>query len=414
MKESGFGDMAQEIASKQLLFYLKDIEHEQLENWQKSSGLNLFEMALIQPTYGPPTPVCGAPSPIQWNTVNSETKITKLIESEDRKSIYAIAQTDELGINHKIINYSPEKESWENIGSSIKGQISELAFIDNQIYISVLIPEEKFPHQILKLNGRKWEKVAHFDGNIISIQTFENKLYVLGNFNKVSDTISSRFVVIDANSIQPFQAIGLKPMYFDGIKSSETALFLTNYSGVYKFKNDTINYLTDIRYFNYITDFTIDAVMDTFYLSSMSISGFNKYYDNQEHTVHNNNMMASKSYPYQSIDYTKSKVMNGNIIIAGDFRSSTLKPQINDNRQLVHCADTNSLHWYGEGLLYYQDQTFYPILKEGIVLDLVQLNNQIYILKNDGSIAFADIESIEKEVVDLRERGIVNENKFKE
>lgn len=399
MKESGNGKIAQEIAESQLLFYLNDINHPQLENWQKSSGFSLFELALIQPTYGPPTPVCGSPTPIPWKEIErKDSYITKIVESNYENLIYGIAEADQLGLNHKIVSYSPEHKEWTDIGSPIKGQILDLLFIDQQIYISVLLPEENFPHQILKMNGEKWEKIAHFDGSIKSIQAFQNKLYVLGNFKKVNDSIHSSLVVIDANSIHSFSPIGIKNNAFDHIKASETALFLTSYGGIYKFKNDTITYLSGIKYYHYLTEFTTEAVEDTFYVSAVNIPGFNKYFDSQEHTVHNNNVLRGRATPYYGVNITQTSKIKGNMYVSGDFKSSTLRPQINDNRQLVHCEDTASLHWYGEGLMIQSNQTFYPILNEGVVLNYIQLNNRIYILKNDGSIHYAELGLIEKEI----------------
>lgn len=405
MKENGLGQVAQEIAAHQLLSYLKDIEHAQLIPWQKSSGLSLFELALIQPTYGPPTPVCAAPSPIQWNKVNAEGfKITQLIEGDEDNSLYGISQLDDFGLKHEIKRYSLANESWTSIGNEINGQILEHAFCNNQMFISVFLPNEEFPHQLLKLNRKKWEKVAHFDGSVISIQAFKNKLYVLGNFKKTNDSIHSSLVVIDENSIQPFTAVGLVNRSFDDMKSSETALFLRSNGGVFKFQNDTLQQMSHIQYYGYFTSMTLSALDDTLYVSSPNIPGYNKYFNNLEHPIPLNNMMSGRDYPYHAVHFAKSKMINGNMVIAGDFRSSTLIPQINDNRKLVHCADIASLHWYGEGLIFHKNQKFYPILNEGIVLDFVELYNRIYILKGDGSICFAEVGDIEREVGKLEER----------
>ncbi len=403
LKENGLGNVAQEIAENQLLFYLNDIQCAQLTVWQESCGLTLFELALIQPTYGPPTPVCGSPSPTQWNKVPTENaRIKQLFEGDNDNFIYGISELNELGLNHEIKKYSSSSKSWTSIGFSIPGQILDLVFSNNQTFISVLLPNEKYPHQILKLNGQKWDKVAHFNGSIQSIQSFENKLYVLGNFNKVNDSISSNIVVIAGKSILPFNPKGLNSRSFDHIKSSKTALFLLNNGWIYQFKNDSIIYLNYIQYYNYFTGLSLDAVEDTLYVSSIGIAGYNKYFDKVEQTFHMNNEIRGQDYPYHSINFTKSRMINGNMIIAGDFKTSTLIPQINDNRVLVHCEDSLSSHWYGEGLIFHQDETFYPILNEGIVIDFVQLNDEIYILKSDGEISYATLGLLNYDPIGIR------------
>jgi len=387
------------------LAYLKDIEHPQLNPWQKTSGLSLFELALIQPTYGPPSFVCATPVPVEWNKVTKEgSRITQLVEGENDNFIYGISELDDYGLKHEIKRYSAETQLWTSFGNQINGQILELVFCNNQMFVSVFLPAEKYPHQLLKLNRKKWEKIAHFDGNVTSIQSFQNKLYILGNFKRTSDSIVSNFVVVDGNSIEPFNAVGFMGRAFDHIKSSETALFLTNNGGVFKFKNDSINYLTGIKYYHYVKDFIVDAIEDTFLVSSVSLGGYNKYFDDLEHSYSINNMLMGKVQPYNVANFTKSKMINGNMIIAGDFRSSTMINQINDNRKLVKCADTVAIHWYGEGLLYQQEQMFYPVLNEGIVLDFVELDNRIYILKDDGSISCAELDEIEEEVGRLKAR----------
>ena len=93
------------------------------------------------------------------------------------------------------------------------------------------------------------------------------------------------------------------------------------------------------------------------------------------------------------------------MLISGDFKTSTLIPQVNDERHLVQCPDEQCAHWYGEGLLYAYKNMHYPILSEGIVLDFVQLKDDLYVLQNDGSMVFANINTIEKEITKLRERG---------
>lgn len=405
MKESGYEQMAQDIAASQLLAYLGEIEHPQLLAWQKESGLTLFELALIQPTYGPPIPVCASPSPVKWKDVLSENeRIIKLFEGHRNSGFYALAQSDDYGLNHEILQFTPETHKWKRIGTPIYGQITGFNFIKNELFITAFLVNEEYPLQILKLKGKKWEKVAHFNGNIQNVEVFENKLYVLGNFNAVNGKMTSNFVVIDDENVQSFQGVGLVNTAFDQIKASEKALFLTSYGSVFKFQNDTIHRLSHIQYYNYFTSMTLDAHEDTLYVSSPSISGYNKYFQAQGHSVYMINMMQGRNYPYHAINFTKSKMVKGRMLIAGDFRASTLIPQVNDERYLVDCDNPNSHHWYGEGLVIQFGQNFYPILNDGIVLDFVELNNQLYILKKDGSISFADLNQIEDEILKLKKR----------
>jgi antitoxin component YwqK of YwqJK toxin-antitoxin module len=63
MQTSGDSALATSIATSENFDYVKEIENPGLFAWQKQSGLTVEELALIQPTYGPPPvpgPVCGA------------------------------------------------------------------------------------------------------------------------------------------------------------------------------------------------------------------------------------------------------------------------------------------------------------------------------------------------------------------
>lgn len=406
LKENRLGNVAQEIADSQLLFFLNDIEHSGLNRWQKDCGFSFFELALIQPTYGPAIPICATPSPIKWKDVAAKGEgISQLFKSENEHFIYGISRLDELGLKHEIKRFSAKNQLWKSIGSKIKGEILDLAVCDDKIYISVVLPEEYFPHQLLILKGNKWEKAAHFDGHINALQAHKNKLYVLGNFKKTNDTIPGNFIVLEDNNIQSFDAFGLKNIPFDHMTSSKTALYLMSYGSVYRVKNDTIHYLSQMQYYQYMKHMTLDAIGDTLYVSSLSIPGYNKYFNNREHPFHIGNMLYGQDYPYRSIHFTKSKMINGQMMVAGDFGTSTLTPQINDERYLVQCTDSASKHWYGEGLLYQKGHMYFPILEQGIVVDFVQLNDVLYILKKDGSMSYAGLGVIEKQIMQLKKKG---------
>jgi len=400
LKENGLGNVANDIAKNQLLAYVDEIEHIQLNTWQKTCGFSMFELALIQPTYGPPIPVCAAESPIDWQTVTVNSKITHLFNGINN-TIYGISQLDEGGLQQEIVSFNDTTLEWKSFGPQLSGQFLDLVFCKDVLYVSVFLPFEKFPHQLLRLNDGKWDKVAHFNGSISAMEVLQNKLYVKGNFNKVDDLLNTSFVVIDGSAIKTFSAIGLTHTSFDHMKASETTLFLTYGGAVYKFKNDTIKYLTSIQYYSYIPSINLDALADTLYVSSISIQGYNKYYDKSEHPFYMNIMLYGHDYPYSSVFFTQSKKVNGNMLVAGDFKTSTLMPQINDERVLIPCAEKESAHWYGEGLLYEYGKKYYPILNKGIVLDFVQLNDRIYILKNDGSICFSELKEIDKEISSL-------------
>jgi hypothetical protein len=400
LKENGLGNVAHNIAKNQLLAYVDEIKHVQLNTWQKTCGLSMFELALIQPTYGPPIPVCAAESPIEWQTVTVNSKITHLFNGINA-TIYGISQLDESGLQQEIVSFNETTLEWKSFGPQLSGQFLDLVFCKDVLYVSVFLPFEKYPHQLLRLIDGKWDKVAHFNGSVSAMEVLHNKLYVKGNFNKVDDRIQSNFVVIDGSTIKTFAAIGLTHTSFDHMKASETALFLTSGGAVYKFKNDTIQFLTSIQYYNYMPSISLDALADTLYVSSMGIQGYNKYYDKAEHPVYMNNTLFGHDYPYRSVFFTQCKKVNGNMLVAGDFKTSTLMPQVNDERVLTPCPEAKSAHWYGEGLLYEYEKKYYPILDKGIVLDFVQLNDRIYILKNDGSICFSDLKDIDKEIVSL-------------
>lgn len=403
LKENGFEDVAQEIAENYLLSYLADIEHPHLTAWLKTCGLTLFELALIQPTYGPPRMVCAAPSPIKWNGLQADNSgITKLFQNDDKTSFYALHQLDEFGLRQEVKSYSSITQQWSIIGSEVSGEILDLTVHKEQIYISVILPEEDYPHQLLKLSDTKWKKVAHFNGSIISIQSFQEKLYVLGNFKQVNSVIATSLLVIDNKSLQAFNPLGvISTRSFDLMKSSETALFLTGRGGIYNYKNDSLNYLRSIQYYSDITNITLDAIHDTLFVTSLNTSGYTKYFYKSEQAFYINNLLYAQNYPYGAAHFTKTKMINGKMVIAGDFKTSTLTTQVNDERQLIKCKESESSHWYGEGLLYEYDRMHYPILEKGIVLDFVHINDQIYILKKDGSISFANINAIEEQIIEL-------------
>jgi Secretion system C-terminal sorting domain len=52
MQQTGADDIAKEIKQSQNYSFLKDISHSKLLNWVTNSGLNINELAMIQPTYG--------------------------------------------------------------------------------------------------------------------------------------------------------------------------------------------------------------------------------------------------------------------------------------------------------------------------------------------------------------------------
>ena len=404
LKENGLATVAQDIANNQLLAFLGEIKHTQLIEWQKTCGLSMFELALIQPTYGPPIPICASESPIEWKTITVNSKITQFYNGANN-TIYGIANVDELGLNQEILLLDVSSNEWKSYGPQMSGEFLGLTFCNGMLYANVFLPFEKFPHQLMRLKDGKWDKVAHFNGSIIAMEVLQNKLYVNGRFTKVNDNLNSNFVVIEGSSIKSFTAIGHRNITFDHMKASESALFMTAGGGVYKFKNDSIKYLTSIQYYSYITNISLDAWMDTLYVSSLSIQGYNKYYDQLEHPTYMNNMLYGQDYPYSSVFFTKSQKVKGRMIIAGDFRTSTMSPQVNDERVLIPCADTASAHWYGEGLLYEYENLHYPILNKGIVLDFTQLQGRIYVLKKDGSICFSELDDIDKEIAILRKRG---------
>jgi hypothetical protein len=397
LKENGLGKVARDIADHQLLSYLGDIKHPELGAWQKSSGLSYFELALIQPTYGPPTPICSKESPIQWKTISARGKGIQKLYSHNN-SMYGIAQINEYGLKNQVQKLTSHTQQWSAIGTVVDGEILDLVFCNNQVYISAILPKEDFPYQLLRLQRNQWIKVAHFNGHIKDVQALNNKLYVHGKFTKVNDSIKSNFVTIDNNTILPFRPYGLRTSSFDQIVSSQTALFLTSNGGIYKLKKDTLRYLASIQYYQYIKQVSLDASYDSMFISSINIPGYYTHHDRNTKSTSINNRLSGQSYPYGTAHFTKSKKVNGRMMISGDFRTSTLMPQINENRVLVKCHDSLSYHWFGEGLMYEYGQMFYPILNQGIVLDFVQVGDLIYILKKDGSMQCAYLSQIQQKI----------------
>lgn len=421
MKRNGLQNVAIEISENQLLAYLPDIKHKKLNEWQLSCGLSFFELSLIQPTYGPATPICAAPSPIEWDNLETNNlNIKRLYNTGNKNSFYAIVNTDDYSFNQKIKKYTLKNEIWEDIGPTIEGEIQEIVLCDDNLYLSAFLPNEAFPHQILKLKNNKWVKMAHFDANITSITSFKNKIYVLGNFKTVNDSIASSLVVIENEKIGLFKPKSKpysSPSQFDHLVSSNTALFLLNNGAIYRFKNDSIHYLTSIQYYQYIYNIGIDAIEDTLFVSSKNIQGYNKYFNAREHSFYIQNEFYGQDYPYNTINYTKSKMINGKMMIAGDFKTSTRIPQINDNSHIIKCDQSNSSHWYGEGLIYAHGYSGYPILEKGIILDFIQVNNQIYALKNDGNLIYTNLGMIEdkiKELAKIRLENKQNEQLYQE
>ena len=404
LQANGFGGVAKQIAASQLIAYVEEIKHPQLAAWQKNSGLTLFELALIQPTYGPPIPVCAAQSPVEWQAVPSNGKLTQLFDGPDNEKLYGIAKVDELGLRHEILAFSTDTQKWGRVGTQIRGEVLNLAFYNNHIYLSVFMPDADYPHQLVMLNGDDWVKVAHFNGNLKGMEVFQNKLYIIGNFSLVNDSIKTNFLVVEADKLLPFQATGFRNSSFDCLESSETALFLTYQGTIYKYKNDSINQVNGIQYFQYLKSYTLTAVRDTLIVSSPNFPGHTYFFNKQIESNYIHSNLHGQNIPYHSVRFSKSENINGHLVVAGDFRISTLIPQINDERHLVDCPEPQSNHWYGEGLLYEYGKMHYPILDKGNVRDFAFLNQRLYILKANGTIQFAEITAIHDRIATLRKR----------
>lgn len=404
LQANGFGGVAKEIAASQLLAYVEEIKHPELAAWQKNSGLTLFELALIQPTYGPPIPVCGAQSPVKWQAVPSNGKVKQLFESPDNEKLYGISQVDELGLLHEVVAFSPDTQKWSRVGTQIRGEVLNLAIYNKRIYLSVFRPDAYNPHQLVVLNGDDWKKVAHFNGNLKGMEVFQNKLYIIGNFSLVNDSIKTNFLVVEADKLLPFRAVGFINSSFDCLKPSKTALFLTSRGTIYKYNNDSINHVNGIQYHQYLRSYTLTAVQDTLIVSSPNYPGHTYFFNKQIESNYIQSNLYGQNIPYHSVRFSKSEYINGHMVVAGDFRVSTLIPQINDERHLVDCPEPQSSHWYGEGLLYQYDGMHYPILNKGNVRDFAFLSQRLYILKANGTIQFAEINAIHDKIATLRKR----------
>ncbi|PKR79804.1 hypothetical protein CW751_13315 [Brumimicrobium salinarum] len=405
LKESGFKNAAQEIAADQLLSYLGDIQHDELIPWQQKSGLSLFELALIQPTYGPPTEIKVKKSPIQWKEITTQSgHLKNIFKNGKDQSLYGVFSQNMVSIEHQIKNYTPKTQAWESIGNKIQGEVLEIVFTEHEMYINAFLPLDENPHQILKLANRKWESIAFFNGNISSIQVFKNQLYVLGDFSKVNNKTSANFVVIDHETVQAFsKQIKYNSMQYlpkiDQMTATETSLFLTAGPSLLQFKNDSLRSLNSIPYYNYLKDFAIGGNADTLLVLSSSFPGFMKFFDQHVESANFNNVLFSTTPTYHhSLNYEDAKSVDQFTFISGDFSISTLKSRINQNIRLVKCDRPESLYWYGEGLKVYYNKSFYPILDQGKVVNFLQIADQIYIVKKDGSLYFTELSHVKKEI----------------
>ncbi|RFC53160.1 hypothetical protein [Brumimicrobium aurantiacum] len=399
IKENGLEKISREIATNQLFSYLHEIQHPDLIKWQKTSGLTLFELALIQPTYGPPIMVCAAESQVKWTESNNQSNtFDKIIKDEENNVLYAISNADQNGLAHQVMRFNVLSNEWSQVGNEINGDILGIHFFKNELYISVLLPFENFPHQLLKLKRKTFEKTAHFNGNIKNIEVFNSKMYILGSFNHINDKPLTNLACFDGNEFSKFEAYGLNSRNYSEMIAGQTTMYFIQHGGIYKFKNDSIQYLSSIKYHQYIKHYDLDVQEDTLYISSISIGGYYKYSQPIEQTVHMQNMVTPKQYPYGSQFYSNSKMIGQNMIISGNFRANTMQPQINDNRQLQICSNEQSNHWFGEGLIFQSGNIFYPILNEGIVLDFEVIGDRFFILKNNGILSETSLADIQKEV----------------
>jgi hypothetical protein len=405
LKANGFGEVAQEIANSQRFSYLKAIQHPALNTWQKTSGLSMFELALIQPTYGPPIYVCASPSPIHWQPLKTEQMhVSGIYSAESANDLYAVTSNNAYQLPQSVKKYSMVANTWSQVGQSVNGQILDVIFCADEIYLSAFLMFEDNPHQLLRLKQGKWEKVAHFNGNVTQMQAFEGKLFVLGDFNLVNNTVLNGMAIIAGEEVLPFKPKGKVNTRFDGMAASETSVFFTSYGSVIQYKNDTIKYLRGIEYYSYLKDISYHAVGDTLFVSAANSQGYTKYYDQMASVVSINNVVYGKGYNGQGIYYTESKQINGQMCVAGDFKAGTLIPQINDERVLVSCDDTASGHWYGEGLLYQYGHLFYPILQKGVVLDFEVINGRIIILDELGNLRVTAVRNIHTAIDSLQQR----------
>jgi hypothetical protein len=404
MKESGHEKMAREIADQQLLSYLHDIKHPDLLSWQKASGLSLDELALIQPTYGPPIPVCAAPSPIEWKKIKStDGEIVSLFSGNFPSSIIAVINT-ERGSQQQLASYSTRTQDWVKIGDPLDGKILDLKILWGEIYLSVLMYHEEMPHQLLKLRENKWQKLAHFNGSVNAMSVFQNRLYVSGHFSKVNDSISCYLACVDEDEIKAFAAHGYRQQKYEKMCASDDALFFVASGAIYRYKSDTVQYMNAIQYHQYLNSYEIAAEGDTLYVLSSGLGGYQKNYNKQSHTVYVRGQIypdININYNYGQVSFSHCTIYKGRGVLSGAFRASTMDPQINDERVLVECPVEESAHWFGHALLYEMDNKYYPLMSEGSVSDFELLNDEIFALKDDGKVYRASINSINKKIDNL-------------
>ncbi len=404
MKESGHGKMAREIADQQLLFYLRDIEHPDLLSWQEASGLSLDELALIQPTYGPPVPVCAAPSPIEWKNVKpAKGEIISLFKGNFPSSLIAVIKSEQSS-QHELASYSTRTQDWEKIGDPVDGKILDLKILWGEIYLSVLMYHEEMPYQLLKLKDNKWQKLAHFNGSVNAMSIFQNKLYVSGHFSKVNDSISCYLACMEEDEIKAFSAHGYRQQKYEKMCASESALYFVASGAIYQYKADTVKYMNGIQYHQYLNSYEITAIGDTLYVISSGLGGYQKNFNKQSQTVYVRGQIypeINMDYNYGQVAFSHCEIYKGHGILAGAFRASTMDPQINDERVLVECSVEESAHWFGHALLYEKNNRYYPLMSKGRVRDFVILNNQIFALKGDGKVCYASIDMINNRIDSL-------------
>ena len=400
MKKSGFEKMAREIAKNQLLEYLENIHHEQLKSWQEESGLSLFELALIQPTYGPPIPVCATSSPIEWKQVSQKNGLKQLFQFNEE--LYGIRQVNDLGLENEVVVFDFVSNNWTRVGNIINGPIEDLALVKDRIYASVFIPADEQPHQILLLESGVWKKEVSFNKQIIEMESFAGQLIVTGDFTQANTQVVSKLIAINESGVTNYTPKGQLIRSFDHMIASETALFLLSNGGIFRCKNDSIERLASIQYYQYVKNITIDALADTLFVTSLELGGCNAYYDQLQHQSYFNNMLHGQVSLYGPPNFTRVKKLNGHFLISGDFRCSTLQPMINDERYLTDCPEEQCSEWYGAGLMYEYKQVYYPVLSEGVILDFIQIEDLLITLSNEGNIMSASLSAINNKVKSVK------------
>ncbi len=164
--------------------FIKDMKINALLEWGKTQGFSENELALIQPGY----PV----KKLVWsdwgNGIGLEegkVNVMKVNEAESMLYIAGDFESFDGEAGNKIIAF--DGETYHSLGDGLEGQILDLAFYEEKVIVGGDLYYQNNKVNLLYWNGSEWFPMTNdFNGIVYTIEIFDNKLFVGGDFNSIN------------------------------------------------------------------------------------------------------------------------------------------------------------------------------------------------------------------------------------